>query len=114
MRWLECVRVSLGDAMLPGGLRRRSMPGRSSCIAADQIIKAIGQQKPSVAALLGLKTTKGFIAVDLHFETSVPGIYAGGDCIRARGAASTVMAVQDGKLAAQTIRRKAHERTWLI
>ena len=41
-----------------------------------------------------------------EFETSLPGIYAGGDCIRARGAASTVMAVQDGKLAAPAI----HER----
>jgi dihydropyrimidine dehydrogenase (NAD+) subunit PreT len=29
------------------------------------------------------------------------GVYAIGDCIRASGAASTVMAVQDGKLAAR-------------
>jgi dihydropyrimidine dehydrogenase (NAD+) subunit PreT len=39
-------------------------------------------------------------------ETSVPGVYAGGDCIRATGAASTVMAVEDGKRAAQAIHRK--------
>ncbi len=37
------------------------------------------------------------------FETSIPGVYAGGDCIRVEGAASTVMAVQDGKLAAAAI-----------
>jgi dihydropyrimidine dehydrogenase (NAD+) subunit PreT len=43
---------------------------------------------------------RGFIQVNSQFETNVPGIYAGGDCIRAKGAASTVMAVQDGKLAA--------------
>ncbi|HEY1482887.1 MAG TPA: FAD-dependent oxidoreductase, partial [Candidatus Acidoferrum sp.] len=64
------------------------------------------QHKPSLAAQLQLKTEKGFIQVSAEYETSLPGIYAGGDCIRARGAASTVMAVQDGKLAAHAI----HER----
>jgi len=103
---LECARVSLGTKDASGRPSPQVIPGSEFRIAADQVIKAIGQQKPAVAAELGLKTTKGFISVDLHFETSVPGIYAGGDCIRARGAASTVMAVQDGKLAAQTI----HER----
>jgi glutamate synthase (NADPH/NADH) small chain len=53
-----------------------------------------------------LETAKGFIAVDSSFETSVPGVYAIGDCIRAAGAASTVMAVEDGKLAALSL----HER----
>ena len=106
VRALECARVSLGTKDASGRPSPQPVAGSEFRIAADQIIKAIGQQKPSLAEKLDLKTTKGFIAVDPHFETSVPGIYAGGDCIRARGAASTVMAVQDGKLAAQTI----HER----
>jgi len=41
--------------------------------------------------------------VDCTFMTSIPGVYAIGDCIRAKGAASTVMAVEDGKLAALAI-----------
>ncbi len=106
VRALECARVSLGTKDASGRPAPQVIQGSEFRIAADQIIKAIGQQKPAVAGKLGLETNRGFIAVDLHFETSVPGIYAGGDCIRARGAASTVMAVQDGKLAAQTI----HER----
>ena len=69
-------------------------------------MRAIGQHKPSLASLLKLKTEKGFIQVNANFETSSTGVFAGGDCIRARGAASTVMAVQDGKLAARSI----HER----
>jgi glutamate synthase (NADPH/NADH) small chain len=60
----------------------------------------------SLAARLDLKTDKGFIRVDSNFETSAPGIFAGGDCIRARGSASTVMAVQDGKLAARSIYKR--------
>jgi glutamate synthase (NADPH/NADH) small chain len=106
VRSLECVRVSLGMHDASGRPSPQPLAGSEFHLPADQVIKAIGQQKPSLAETLGLKTTKGFIEVDLHFQTSAPGIYAGGDCIRARGAASTVMAVQDGKLAAQTI----HER----
>ena len=75
-------------------------------LPADQIVKAIGQQKLSLAELLGLETHKGFIAVDAGFQTSVPGVYAIGDCIRSSGAASTVMAVQDGKLAAAAIHQQ--------
>ena len=56
--------------------------------------------------MLKLKTEKGFIQVSANFETNLPGVYAGGDCIRARGAASTVMAVQDGKRAAEAIHQR--------
>jgi dihydropyrimidine dehydrogenase (NAD+) subunit PreT len=103
---LECRRMSLGPPDASGRPSPRPLAGSEFFLAADQIVKAIGQEKPSVATLLKLKTEKGFIQVDASFETSLPGIYAGGDCIRARGAASTVMAVQDGKLAGRSI----HER----
>jgi dihydropyrimidine dehydrogenase (NAD+) subunit PreT len=72
-------------------------------IPADTIVKAIGQQKLPIASLLGLETDRGFIKVSPSMETSVSGIYAGGDCIRAKGSASTVMAAQDGKIAAAAI-----------
>jgi dihydropyrimidine dehydrogenase (NAD+) subunit PreT len=79
------------------------IPGSNLFLPADQIVKAIGQEKLSLSAQLQLRTDKGFIGVDANLETSAPGIFAGGDCIRAHGAASTVMAVQDGKLAARAI-----------
>ena len=103
---LECVRMSLGPSDGSGRPSPQRIPGSEFFLATDQIVKAIGQQKPSLASQLKIKTEKGFIQVDANFETSLPGVYAGGDCIRARGAASTVMAVQDGKLAALSI----HER----
>jgi len=77
-------------------------------LPADQIVKAIGQEKP---APFGLALERGFVQVNEHFETSQPGVYAGGDCIRSKNAASTVMAVQDGKLAAIAMDRKFHQ--WL-
>jgi dihydropyrimidine dehydrogenase (NAD+) subunit PreT len=103
---LQCVRMRLGTMDASGRPSPQPVSGSEFSIVADQIVKAIGQEKPSVATLLQLQTNKGFIQVNAEFETSLPGVYAGGDCIRARGAASTVMAVQDGKLAARAI----HER----
>jgi glutamate synthase (NADPH/NADH) small chain len=103
---LECMRMRLAPADASGRPAPKVVGGSDFSIVADQIVKAIGQEKPSIATLLRLQTNKGFIQVNSEFETSLPGIYAGGDCIRVRGAASTVMAVQDGKLAARAI----HER----
>ncbi|MFN8510043.1 MAG: NAD(P)-dependent oxidoreductase [Deinococcaceae bacterium] len=103
---LECVRMALGSPDASG--RPSPIPVENSefVIAADLVIKAIGQEKPSLAAHLGLKTDKGYIAVDGDFKTSLENVYAGGDCIRARGDASTVMGVQDGKLAARAIHKR--------
>ena len=100
---LECLSMSLGEPDASGRATPIPVPGSEFILPADQIIKAIGQEKPGLASLLGLKTNGGFLQVNDEFETSVPGVFAGGDCTRAWGAASTVMAVQDGKLAAQAI-----------
>ncbi len=100
---LECRRVELGAPDASGRPTPVAVRGSEFVLAADQIVKAIGQQKPSLATMLGLKTEKGFIAVDPTFTTSIRNVYAIGDCIRAAGAASTVMAVEDGKLAALAI-----------
>jgi glutamate synthase (NADPH/NADH) small chain len=103
---LKCLRVELGEPDATGRPAPVAVAESEFVIEADQIVKAVGQVKPALAAALGLKTEKGYIAVSANFETSVAGVYAIGDCIRARGAASTVMAVQDGKLAAQAIEMK--------
>jgi glutamate synthase (NADPH/NADH) small chain len=103
---LECLRVELGPPDASGRPAPTPVEGSEFVLIADQIVKAVGQNKPALAALLGLETSKGFIAVDSSFQTSLAGVYAIGDCIRSTGAASTVMAVQDGKLAAAAIHQK--------
>ncbi len=102
---LKCVRMALGAPDASGRPAPLPVPGSEFVLPCDQVVKAIGQEKPAVAQLLGLETDKGFIKVNQNYETSLPGVFAGGDCIRAKGAASTVMAVQDGKLAAFAIHR---------
>lgn len=106
---LECASVSLGPADGSGRPAPSLVPGTSFLIPADQVVKAIGQEKWRWAGSLQLATDRGFLKVNDNFETSVPGVYAGGDSIRARGSCSTVMAVQDGKLAAAAIHRKLSE-----
>jgi glutamate synthase (NADPH/NADH) small chain len=103
---VECVRMNLGHKDASGRPAPQPVDGSHFVIPADQVVKAIGQEKPSLAARLNLKMERGYISVDQQWQTSLPGVYAGGDCIRAVGSASTVMAVQDGKMAARAI----HER----
>ena len=111
VKGLGCVSVVLGAPDSSGRPTPQLDLNSRVVLPADQIVKAIGQDKLSVAAALGLATEGGFIQVNDDCETSIPGIYAGGDCIRTKGASSTVMAVQDGKLAAAAIHSRLTWRT---
>jgi dihydropyrimidine dehydrogenase (NAD+) subunit PreT len=102
---LRAVRMELGPPDASGRRVPRAVAGSEFTIVTDQVVKAVGQEKPSLAERLGLAMERGYIRVSAEFETSMPGVFAGGDCVRAKNAASTVMAVQDGKLAAAAIHR---------
>lgn len=103
---LECLKMELGQADSSGRAAPVALVGSNFVIPADLIIKAIGQEKPSLAQQYALELDKGYIKVNEDMQTSRQKVFAGGDCIRARGSASTVMAVQDGKLAARAINLK--------
>ncbi len=78
-------------------------PGRWSRCPCDQVLVAIGQAlRAEDLAGQGLALEKGRIAVDATGKTSLPGVWAGGDCV-AGGLDLTVAAVEDGKRAAQSI-----------
>jgi glutamate synthase (NADPH/NADH) small chain len=74
-------------------------------IAADAVFKAIGQGM-GLAALVDPLAREiersDKIVVDACLRTTLPGVYAGGDCV-APGQDLTVQAVQHGKLAALAI-----------
>jgi len=75
--------------------------GETFELAADMIFKAIGQTYIDVAGG-ALALDGGRIKVDAERRTSVPGIWAGGDCI-AGGKDLTVASVDDGRRAAESI-----------
>jgi dihydropyrimidine dehydrogenase (NAD+) subunit PreT len=72
-------------------------------IDCDQVLVAIGQTllADGIAAS-GIGMERSRIKVDKQRRTSLPGIWAGGDCV-AGGADLTVTAVEDGKVAAASI-----------
>ncbi len=80
--------------------------GESFDLAADAVFKAIGQTFDESALsdplAHALKRAGDRIEVDEQLRTSVPGVYAGGDCT-SLGQDLTVQAVQHGKLAAEAI-----------
>ena len=81
--------------------------GESMTLPADKVFKAIGQTfvpAPLDGAAASIKLEGGRIAVDQERRTSMPGVWAGGDCV-AGGEDLTVAAAQDGKLAAESIHR---------
>jgi dihydropyrimidine dehydrogenase (NAD+) subunit PreT len=79
--------------------------GQSYLLDADVVFKAIGQKLltnplANSAEIVELKQDR--IVVDEQRRTSLPGVWAGGDCVHG-GEDLTVSAVQDGKLAALSI-----------
>ena len=79
--------------------------GTTFSIEADVVFKAIGQRlRDAVVSDTRLEIERGRIAVDENQATSIPGVWAGGDCV-AGGDDLTVSAVQHGKVAAIAIDR---------
>jgi dihydropyrimidine dehydrogenase (NAD+) subunit PreT len=79
----------------------RPVAGSNFVLPADMVVKALGQAPllDLLRALPGLRIDRGKVVVDRATgATSVPRLYAGGDCIR--GGGEIVDAVQDGKVAA--------------
>jgi glutamate synthase (NADPH/NADH) small chain len=74
---------------------------------ADVVFKAIGQsmQDTIFSGSDIPEMTKGKIAVNNEFETSLEGVWSGGDCVGS-GEDLTVQAVEDGKQAAHSIHQK--------
>jgi glutamate synthase (NADPH/NADH) small chain len=81
--------------------------GETFTVDADVVFKAIGQTLiPTGLNGVGdpIELQSGRIQVDGERRTSVKGVWAGGDCIFG-GEDLTVAAVQDGKVAAESINR---------
>jgi glutamate synthase (NADPH/NADH) small chain len=80
--------------------------GETLSLDADVVFKAIGQSLGANGALSAGDDTialeRGRIRVDDRRATSMPGVWAGGDCV-AGGQDLTVAAVEDGKQAANAI-----------
>ena len=84
------------------GERGLEMTAETFRLKADQVFKAIGQTLAGAPA--GIRIDGGKIAVDASGRTSIPGIWAGGDCATG-GEDLTVTAVKEGRDAAEDIHK---------
>jgi putative selenate reductase len=103
---LACTPMKLGERDASG--RPRPVPAGTAevILPGDTIISAIGQE-PAMDFLRGLDVVRrdGTIAVDAETcETSIPGLFAGGDMVR--GASSVIKAIADGRAVAAEIGRR--------
>jgi glutamate synthase (NADPH/NADH) small chain len=89
----------------PNGTGGVEGTGEYFTLDADQVFKAIGQSfDPSTLSGENLPAIEnGRIRVDAERRTSLPDVWAGGDCVAGRDL--TVVAVEDGKRAAESIHR---------
>jgi glutamate synthase (NADPH/NADH) small chain len=76
--------------------------GETFTLAADRVLRAIGQTFVAGSVGATIRLDQGRIATDAEGLTSLPGVWAGGDC-RAGGRDLTVEAVEHGKVAARSI-----------
>jgi formate dehydrogenase major subunit len=105
LKGIECIKMGLGEPDSSG--RRRPVPlsGSEYIMHCDFVISAIGQQVEldGLEKDERLKITKyNTISVDMNsFETSIPGVFSGGDV--ATGPAVAIDAIAHGKMAAESI-----------
>jgi len=121
--WAKPIRILTdGHGVTTGvAVERTSLDGEGKLagtgeiftIHADQVMKAIGQNfvaAPLNGSGAAIDLEGGCIAVDDERRTGLAGVWAGGDCI-AGGEDLTVVAVEDGKVAAESIHRALSQRT---
>jgi len=102
---IEWLKARLGPADDSGRRRPIAIEGSESLLACDRVITAVGQRASiepveweNGPQLTSWKTLK----IDpVTRETSVPGIYAGGDCVT--GGTTVIEAIADGQRAAISI-----------
>ena len=94
---LDCDRIYVtgADGSLQG-------TGEIVSLRADMVFKAVGQTLVHDDLDASLSLEKGRIVVDADRKTSLGDVWAGGDCVLG-GEDLTVTAVEDGKIAAESI-----------
>lgn len=99
-----CQRMALGEPDEKGRRRPISIEGSEFFMEVDTVIIAIGQKPNPILQKTtpDLSVSKwGTVIVDEWGKTSRRGVYAGGDL--SRGGATVILAMRDGKKAAEAI-----------
>jgi glutamate synthase (NADPH) small chain len=102
---IEIADISWGVSA-EGRPELREVPGTSQVIPADLVLLALGFLGPESALpkAFGCELDpRGNVRTGLDRMTSVPGVFAAGDCVR--GQSLVVWAIREGRMAAQGVDR---------
>jgi dihydropyrimidine dehydrogenase (NAD+) subunit PreT len=98
---LVCKQMKLGETDL-SGRRTPVVTGEAFSLDVDMVIKATGQLPfDELISNSSIMARDGRIMINANAETSIPGVFAGGDAVN--GGKEVVNAVEDGKNAAKAI-----------
>ena len=107
VRAIECVKMGLGEPDASGRQRPVELEGSEYEIECDAVVISIGNSPNPLIPMTcpDLKTTKwGTLEHNPDtFETSMPGVFAGGDVVS--GAATVILAMGQAKQAAASINK---------
>lgn len=102
---IKCIKMELGEPDSSGRRSPKAIPDTEFFIEVDNVIPALGTKANELLTtnVEGLKLNKwGYIEADPETgETSIPGIFAGGDI--STGAATVIAAMGAGKKAAKAM-----------
>lgn len=112
VKQMKCVEMELGEADASGRRRPVAKPGSEFLMDVDDVIVAVGQTpNPLIKSTTeGLVTNNRgcIVAEEETGQTSLPGVYAGGDAVT--GAATVILAMGAGKKAATAIHNYLSEK----
>lgn len=105
---IKCVKMELGEPDSSGRRRPQEVPGSEFEVPADMVIVSLGTSpNPLISASCPQLQTSPrgtFIVDERTLETTIPGVYAGGDAVS--GAATVILAMGAGKNAASAMMEK--------
>ncbi len=108
VKGMRCIKMDLGEPDESGRRSPVPVPGSEFELEVDTVIYALGTKaNPIIASTTpGLKTNRwGYLEVDPETqETSIPGVFAGGDIVT--GSATVILAMGAGRKAAKGILKR--------
>lgn len=111
---VECQKMELGEPDESGRRRPVPKPGSEYVMNLDTVICAIGNGPnplvPSTTPDLEVNRRGNIVADLATCKTSKRGVFAGGDIVR--GAATVILAMGDGKVAARSIDAYLKDPNW--
>jgi len=113
VKQVECVQMELGEPDESGRARPIVIKGSEFILDVDVVVVAVGTGANPllISATPGLETNKwGYLEVDTGLRTTKKGVFAGGDIVR--GAATVILAMGDGRVAAQSMHEYLTTGKW--